>query len=575
MSASWRLTLWMGVISLVSEGMGAVVMYEMSNLYLTITTNNRHSFWWHITLSLSFITCQAVLHSYKTYLSEKCSVFWRKNLVDYLHCELVAVYGQPVTNTDQRCTQDADLLSSELATLIEKTIVLPCVILFYSGYVLVHFGLIAWIACVLYFLLGAMLSNLLAHKIVTLVYDQGQYEGDFRLFHSHYMSHRRLITLLLGGLPEQLVLKQSFNLLIWNKQSIILHTLYLNLCTNWFAYAGAVVTYFIVGLSILYPALMISFVPLAFSHKTASIDTAEDRMILMSRGSYACMNLIYAFTNALSIYSLFVSYRGHLHRVEDLLPKIDLLHLMLFNKPRDLRPRTSSSGWISYDSICRLWSRLGLYAYPYRTLSSHSGGGSSGSGNGLLHRRSEDGEEEGDHSLEEGLLLSSMPSGGGSKGYRSQQPLANGVKRENGYNAATITRFSSLTLEGNDRPLVIQLQHFRLKIVDLDSLEPRFLIAGLDLDMEYNMRLLITGRSGVGKSQLLQYLASLFRPRPTSVSDDRSIDNAEGQTISTTPRSRLVVDYDDVSIDDNLSMEQISLLPQSPYHLLQVMSYPR
>eukprot|EP01039_Chlorochromonas_danica_P001862 gene1862-2037_t len=159
-----------------------------------------------------------------------------------------------------------------------------------------------------------------------------------------------------------------------------------------------------------------------------------------------------------------------------------------------------------------------------------------------------------------------MPSGG----YHSQQPHANG------YNAATIVT-RSLTLEGNDGQSVIQLQHFRLKIVDEDSLEPRFLITGLDLDLQYNMRLLITGRSGVGKSQLLQYIASLFRPKQSSggigssSSDvhERSIDNAEGQTISTTPRSHLIVDFDDIFIDDHLSMDQISLLPQSPYHLLQ------
>lgn len=240
MAASWRLTAWLAFVAIVTEAAAALVMYMLSSLYLSVTTNNRRSFWENIAFTFAVVSIQAIFHSYKVYLGDKCSIYWRKALVDHLQANVPALYDRPVPNTDQRITQDVDMLCSELYQLVERTIVLPVSIAFYSVYLVMHFGLIPWLCCILYFVMGAAISSAFATRIVQLVYQQGQFEGDFRLLHSHFMTHKLLIQLLGGGVPEQANLKQAFNMIIWNRQSIILHTLYLNVCTNWFAYAGAI-----------------------------------------------------------------------------------------------------------------------------------------------------------------------------------------------------------------------------------------------------------------------------------------------------------------------------------------------
>lgn len=216
------------------------------------------------------------------------------------------------------------------------------------------------------------------------------------------------------------------------------------------------VSYFIIGLSLLYPNEM--GIGSLFNFNSSAAITSEQRIVLLSRGSYACMNLIFALTNALNIYSLYVTYQGYLHRVEDILPRLDVLYLLLCNHNRWIRERKPLS-LFSAERLCACWTFL----TTKHKQSEYSKVGS---------------DEEG--ALEEGLLLANYT------------PVKSGIVTAK-VGSPSPYHSPYIRPKPTDRTF-LHLQHFSLTLKHPTGVDRR-LVENLTMTLDYGMRLLITGDS--------------------------------------------------------------------------------
>ncbi|RYH19899.1 hypothetical protein EON65_25325 [archaeon] len=499
----WWLSVLLGATSLAAEISSAAVMYLLPNFYLAITDDNQTEFWRLVCIALVMITLVSILYSIKTYLSGICQVNWRVSLIKYMHSNIRSVYDKLASSTDQRVTQDVDSFCEQLADLLEKLIVSPVMLVFYSVYLAVTFGVLAVLACLVYFAIGSVLSNLFSNAIMSLVYRQSHYEGEFRLHHSHYMLHQSVIRLLFGGSSEVSEMNLIFSSLMENKLSLIKSILNLNLVTNWFAHAGGIVSYIIIGCAIFY---------------TYPSDSSQ-RIVLLARGSFACMNLIYVCTSILSAANVYITVKGLYKRVQEVCDS-SVYHLILYEESTRA-PCGTMCGFCTKSKQSHMQgSQCCPKVMGYDVLSD------------------DDGSSKSVKFLEEGLLMSPVIS---------TTTIATGIK------PTCLNAMSSSSVPSSN-DVMLKIMHLNLSTqhIRTDQCAPphtsayRLLIRDLSIDVTSSMRLLITGKSGVGKSSLVQYIAQCVSEK----------DSESSYSVR------------DVQVLCDICC--IMYCPQTPYHQLQV-----
>lgn len=222
-------------------------------------------------------------------------------------------FEQPsiIENVDQRVTQDVDKLCTQSATLLSTVVITPGLIVFYMCYLWRLFGWVAPTACVVYFILSAIVTTILTKSLAALIYRQEKLEGYFRLNHMLYRIYIESIALLKASSYEDSRLQGSFKEVYDNQKRTINVRFPLYLATNWFSYFGAIINYSIVGVSILYMS----------QYDTGGngvTDTSSDRASLMARGSYACLYLVNAFTTILGSAEVVTEVLGYTRRISEL-----------------------------------------------------------------------------------------------------------------------------------------------------------------------------------------------------------------------------------------------------------------
>ena len=222
------------------------IMKVISGFYFAISTQNFHLFLLCLWKSLFVITIVSILISIKSFAIDYIAMKWRQNLVLLLHIQMnwndkwTLIVSQKIENIDQRVTQDVYRLTQKLAIVLGNLITAPAIIIFYSYYLIDLFGVIVPLACVLYFVVGAIMTHFQAKKIVPIVYVQEQEEGYFRFKHMHYRAHLESIVFLNGNNTELQFLNKSFDSLIKIVNQLIFTQLPLNLIVNWLSYFGSI-----------------------------------------------------------------------------------------------------------------------------------------------------------------------------------------------------------------------------------------------------------------------------------------------------------------------------------------------
>eukprot|EP01032_Pedospumella_encystans_P017256 gene17256-19674_t len=250
----------------------------LSGLYRAVSDKDLRLFETTLQKALFIVFVLAFLKAISNYCNDLCAIRWRAYLVEHIHGKYAQYSasvqngsGKDIDTKDQRITQDIDRLTTKAAKLVADVIVLPAVV--------------------------------------------EQLEGEFRQSHCLAQQHEEEVYLLRGEAEETRRMQMSFKLLLENSYTLVTRRFWVNVCTHWFAYAGAIVNYVVVGVAIfvLHDADM---------NGNEEGGSGADRVALLAQGSYACMYLISALSTILNSSESASEVAGLVRRVSELLDRL-------------------------------------------------------------------------------------------------------------------------------------------------------------------------------------------------------------------------------------------------------------
>jgi ATP-binding cassette subfamily D (ALD) protein 4 len=101
--------------------------------------------------------------------------------------------------------------------------------------------------CYVYFVVGTLISRLIARSLPALVYELELREGNFRFRHAQNRLFANSISLLNGHAAECCYLDANFCEVYRAQEKLIIQSYYLSIFTTLFSYAGSIMNYVIVG----------------------------------------------------------------------------------------------------------------------------------------------------------------------------------------------------------------------------------------------------------------------------------------------------------------------------------------
>jgi ATP-binding cassette subfamily D (ALD) protein 3 len=248
---SWLVPVLSVLFSIFCELLSFSIMKVISDFYLSITSFDRQLFVHTAEKALILVIAISLVKSFQTYYSALSALLWRNNIVSYVHLSYLASLRKNQnnmtdfssifdTNPEQRVSQDADKLATELSKVFEKFFLCPILILFYSYYLYWLLGFLAPLCCFVYFSIGALISIILSRSLVGLVIIQEGLEGGFRRVHSNLLSNLISIALLDGAMQEISHVQHSFTKVIENSRRLVFARLKVNIFLNFHSYLGSI-----------------------------------------------------------------------------------------------------------------------------------------------------------------------------------------------------------------------------------------------------------------------------------------------------------------------------------------------
>lgn len=499
------------VVAIICELLSIAIMYCISALLVSFSSNQMQVFLYNAAVGLGIVSVQAIATAYRTYLRDSLALQLRVRMTSillYLQEEYVlgcshlhssgsksssTLLTQRITGIDQRMSQDIVDCTERMAQLYEKLIMLPFIIAFYSFYLVKSLGLLSVGLCLAYFLLGFTTSKLFTPNIVRYTIYFAQFEGFARSILLSFVQNYATITLLHGGVVELKILQTFLQQVFLSRKTMIEKELQLRCSTMWFAYTGSIVSYLIVGVSLL-----------ATGHKQGDESNNDVRLQSWSRGSYACITLINAFTQCLDMLTLYSESRGYYLRIQSL---VDVLE---GGKSSSLTSSTDGTSW---------WRQVLYFTYLLcnviffpllcvvrrcrrRWRNQRQGGSFSSIGNDDIdmatlystHSVLNDDDDE-DSMLQDDIREENV-----EEGIIQGQP-----------SSAQKQRQDVLKVWKQNKGLVLNIEKHSLYSLPSTLGNRKLLIRQLSMSLRQGQRILITGPTGCGKSTLLAYIAQLLR----------------------------------------------------------------
>ncbi|KAG0174825.1 ATP-binding cassette sub- D member 4 [Apophysomyces sp. BC1015] len=200
---------------------------------------------------------------------------------------------ESIDNPDQRITQDIDKFADALREIVEKLIIAPILIGYYTWQCWTVGGFVGPLMIYGYFVLGSWISRRFIQPIVSAVFYKELQEGNFRD----------------GEREENVRARNSLNTLLTYQRTIINKELPLRLANQSFQYLGSILSYLIVAIPIFTGV---------YDDKDAS-QLSE----IISKNAFVSMYLIYQFTTIIEQSTQFSDLAGYTARVAELLEAMD------------------------------------------------------------------------------------------------------------------------------------------------------------------------------------------------------------------------------------------------------------
>ncbi|KAI8145713.1 ATP-binding cassette sub-family D member 4-like protein [Fennellomyces sp. T-0311] len=244
-------------------------------------------------------------------------------------------------NPDQRIAQDIDKFADSLRQIVEKLIIAPILVAYYTWKCWSVTGAMGPLLIYGYFVLGSVLSQVLIRPIVNAVVCKERTEGNFRFLHVRLRQFAEAIAFSRGEQEEHARAKDSLDNLLDAQRKIVNRELPLHLSNESFSYFGSILSYLIVAMPIFAGA---------FEGKNAA-ELSE----IISKNSFFSMYLIFKFTVIIEQSTKISDLAGYTARIGELLEIIDDVDDELNNvsiyHPRD-RPDEHESPSILFEDVC-------------------------------------------------------------------------------------------------------------------------------------------------------------------------------------------------------------------------------
>ncbi|KAK9762876.1 hypothetical protein K7432_010949 [Basidiobolus ranarum] len=215
-----------------------------------------------------------------------------------------------IDNPDQRITQDVDKFAHELSEIVQKTIITPFMILYYTYKSWSVSGFVGPLCVYIFFFLSSMGNKLLLDPIVRYICLKENYEGNYRYVHVRARSMAESIAFYGGENEEKKQMDQSLSSLIRCQLTIVRKQFFLDTGTHLYSYFGSILSYVIIA------------IPIFMTHKYDSIDDA-DLSALISKHAFLIMYLNHKFSVIVQQAKRFTDLAGYTARIGQMFEVMD------------------------------------------------------------------------------------------------------------------------------------------------------------------------------------------------------------------------------------------------------------
>ncbi|KAI9257172.1 ATP-binding cassette sub-family D member 4-like protein [Phascolomyces articulosus] len=337
---------WLYIV-FVALSCGTEVLYYYvglmpSRFYGVLSSKDFPGFMQFIIPCMVLVFGAAAGKSLLAYMGGLFSLKIRRLLTQYLHdCyikpkTLYSVVTSPDApdNPDQRIAQDIDKFADALREIVEKLIIAPVLVAYYTWKCWSVTGALGPLMIYGYFIVGSILSQVLIRPIVNSVFYKELAEGNFRFLHVRLRQFAEAIAFSRGEREEHARAKESLYTLLDSQRKVVNRELPLHLSNESFSYFGSILSYLIVAMPI-------------FAGIFDDKDPSELSEII-SKNSFFCMYLIFRFTVIIEQSVKLSDLAGYAARIGEVLEVIDdvedeLNNITVHHPRTDLDEHSSSS----------------------------------------------------------------------------------------------------------------------------------------------------------------------------------------------------------------------------------------
>ena len=262
--------------------------------------NKDHALFQSLLLNFIFLTALSALLSSLTSLATNfVSYSIRFYMLDYLQTFLKLVEH----DFDQRWTQDLDLLSINLSSLLTILIPAPFMIVFYWIQSHQIAGAMAPIIVAVYATISSIVAGIAGTRLPSYIYNKERLEGVLRVQFVHIRRYLEDILILSGTMPELKMLAKSVSNLKSIQLIVMMYIFVINTWSKLVSYCGGLVPYFCISIAI-------------FNHQYDNVPM-DQLAGKIQMASFILLMLMNRFTTIIEQFPIFFQCFGYYKRVTD------------------------------------------------------------------------------------------------------------------------------------------------------------------------------------------------------------------------------------------------------------------
>eukprot|EP00088_Acartia_fossae_P044676 TRINITY_DN4756_c0_g1_i3.p1 TRINITY_DN4756_c0_g1~~TRINITY_DN4756_c0_g1_i3.p1 ORF type:complete len:669 (+),score=140.73 TRINITY_DN4756_c0_g1_i3:147-2153(+) len=269
-------------------------------------------------INILIVIAISITMSARTLVTNSLIVCWRKGICEYFHSLYLSGYNHyrlnvidcDIDNPDQRITADVSSLVDAYGSMINKLVVTPFTIAYYTWDAFNRAGWIGPTGMFALFLVSTVLNKMLMRPVITTTVLKERKEGEFRFKHLQVRSNAE--SLAFHGAPfiEQKKIDEKLHDVCKTQQNLYYKSFGIDVSVKVFAYLGAIASYLVIAVPIF----------------TGSYDNMSGSELsqAISENAFVCIYLISQLSNLAEITGTVASMAGSTHRVCELREKLEL-----------------------------------------------------------------------------------------------------------------------------------------------------------------------------------------------------------------------------------------------------------